>query len=126
DRLTVGGQGRRFRTVSHLVPAFRTTLALLVCAAVAGGACKRAAKDERKTIAPPQWNKYGAKTPVTTPAPRGKQITLLYTSNGDGDYEQCGCPVPPLGGLARRATVIARARADADAALVLDAGDLFL
>ena len=112
--------------MSHLVPAFRTTLALLVCAAVAGGACKRAAKDERKTIAPPQWNKYGAKTPVTTPAPRGKQITLLYTSNGDGDYEQCGCPVHPLGGVARRATVIDRARADADAALVLDAGDLFL
>ena len=74
-------------------------------------------------IAPPKWN---AKTPVTTPAPRGKQITLLYTSNGDGDYEQCGCPVHPLGGVARRATVIDRARADADAALVLDAGDLFL
>ena len=31
----------------------------------------------------------------------------------------------PLGGLARRATVIARARAEADAALVVDAGDLF-
>ena len=58
--------------------------------------------------------------------PRGKQITLLYSSNGDGDYEQCGCPVHPLGGVARRATVIDRARADADAALVLEAGDLFL
>jgi 2',3'-cyclic-nucleotide 2'-phosphodiesterase (5'-nucleotidase family) len=112
--------------VSHLVLAFRTTLALLVCAAVAGTACKRAPRDERKTIASPQRNESGAKTPVTTPAPRGKQITLLYTSNGDGDYEQCGCPVHPLGGVARRATVIDRARAEADAALVLDAGDLFL
>ena len=32
----------------------------------------------------------------------------------------------PLGGVGRRATVLDRARADADAALVLDAGDLFL
>jgi len=53
-------------------------------------------------------------------------ITLLYSSNLGGDYEQCGCPVHPLGGVARRATVIDRARAEADAALVLDAGDLFL
>ena len=71
-------------------------------------------------------NIQDTKSPVTTPAPRGKQITLLYSSNGDGDYEQCGCPVHPLGGVTRRATVIDRARADADAALVLDAGDLFL
>jgi 2',3'-cyclic-nucleotide 2'-phosphodiesterase (5'-nucleotidase family) len=33
--------------------------------------------------------------------------------------------VQPLGGLARRATVIARARAEADATLAVDAGDLF-
>jgi 2',3'-cyclic-nucleotide 2'-phosphodiesterase (5'-nucleotidase family) len=105
----------------------RTYLALLACAAFAGGpACRRAPRDDRKAIPAPQGNVQGATAPVATPAPRGKQITLLYSSNGDGDYEQCGCPVHPLGGVARRATVIDRARADADAALVLEAGDLFL
>ncbi|HVT07798.1 MAG TPA: hypothetical protein VHO67_10080, partial [Polyangia bacterium] len=48
----------------------------------------------------------------------------LYSSNVQGHAAPCDC-VRPLGGLARRATVIARARADADATLVVDAGDLF-
>jgi 2',3'-cyclic-nucleotide 2'-phosphodiesterase (5'-nucleotidase family) len=105
----------------------RTYLALLACVAVAGGpACRRAPTDDRKVIPAPQGKVQGAAAPVATVAPRGKQIALLYSSNGDGDYEQCGCPVHPLGGVARRATVIDRARADADAALVLEAGDLFL
>ena len=104
----------------------RTYLALLACTAmVAGPACRRAPRDDRKTV-PAAGNIQDAKAPVTTPAPRGQQITLVYSSNGEGDYEQCGCPVHPLGGVTRRATVIDRARADADAALVLDAGDLFL
>ena len=47
--------------------------------------------------------------PPVPPPPRGKLITLLYSSNLGGDYEQCGCPVHPLGGVARRATVIDRA-----------------
>src|SRR5438128_1201201 len=105
----------------------RTYLALLVCAAtVTGPACRRAPTDDRKTTPAAPRSIQDAKAPVTTPAARGKQITLVYSSNGDGDYEQCGCPVHPLGGVTRRATVIDRARADADAALVLDAGDLFL
>src|SRR5437764_7398365 len=105
----------------------RTYLALVAGAAmVAGPACRRAPRDDRKTVPAAARNIQDAKTPVTTPAPRGQQITLVYSSNGEGDYEQCGCPVHPLGGVARRATVIDRARADADAALVLDAGDLFL
>src|SRR6266496_3780812 len=105
----------------------RTYLALLACAAmVAGPACRRAPSDDRRTIPGAPRNIQDAKAPVTTPAPRGKQIALLYSSNGDGDYERCGCPVHPLGGVTRRATVIDRARAEADATLVLDAGDLFL
>jgi 2',3'-cyclic-nucleotide 2'-phosphodiesterase (5'-nucleotidase family) len=40
--------------------------------------------------------------------------------------EPCNCPGQPLGGLARRATQIARARGEADAVVVLDAGDLLL
>ena len=58
-------------------------------------------------------------------APRGREIALLYSSNLQGKYAPCTCAVQPLGGLARRATVIARARAEADAALAVDAGDLF-
>ncbi|HVV50063.1 MAG TPA: hypothetical protein VHO06_10425, partial [Polyangia bacterium] len=57
-------------------------------------------------------------------ARRGREIALLYSSNLQGKYAVCTC-VEPLGGLARRATVIARARAEADATLVVDAGDLF-
>jgi 2',3'-cyclic-nucleotide 2'-phosphodiesterase (5'-nucleotidase family) len=58
-------------------------------------------------------------------APRGRQITLLYSSNLQGKYAPCACAVQPLGGLARRATLTAQARAEADATLVVDAGDLF-
>ncbi len=58
-------------------------------------------------------------------APRGREIALLYSSNLQGKYAPCNCAVQPLGGLARRATVTARARAEADATLVVDAGDLF-
>jgi 2',3'-cyclic-nucleotide 2'-phosphodiesterase (5'-nucleotidase family) len=58
-------------------------------------------------------------------APRGREIALLYSSNLQGKYAPCSCAVLPLGGLARRATVAARVRAEADATLVVDAGDLF-
>ena len=99
--------------------------ALLSCAIVAAAACRRAPSHEHAPGAQPAPGAPGAAVPAPPP-PRGKQITLLYSSNGDGDYEQCGCPVHPLGGVARRATVIDRARAEADAALVLEGGDLFL
>ena len=81
-------------------------------------------RTHRKAIPAPAGKRPGERPRAGRDAapPRGKQITLLYSSNGDGDYEQCGCPVHPLGGVARRATVIDRARADADAALVLDGG----
>ena len=98
--------------------------ALVACVVAAGLACKRARKDDRPT--PTVSTIHRPPPPALPPAPRGKQVTLLYTSNDDGDYEQCGCPVHPLGGIARRATVIDRARAEADVTLVLDAGDLFI
>jgi len=100
--------------------------ALVACVLAAGLACKRTRDDERAPVKPGLWAIPRPPPPAATPAPRGKQITLLYTSNDDGDYEQCGCPVHPLGGIARRATVIDRARAEADATLVLDAGDVFI
>jgi 2',3'-cyclic-nucleotide 2'-phosphodiesterase (5'-nucleotidase family) len=67
-----------------------------------------------------------ATTPAAPPAPpaRGKQIALLYSSNLLGEVVPCNCTLP-LGGLARRATAIASARAESDAVLVVDAGDLF-
>jgi 2',3'-cyclic-nucleotide 2'-phosphodiesterase (5'-nucleotidase family) len=99
---------------------------LLAFALMAGLACRRAPdKDRRAIAAPPAAIPAAPAIPDPLP-PRGKQITLLYSSNLSGDYEQCGCPVHPLGGIARRATVIDRARAEADGALVLDGGDLFL
>jgi 2',3'-cyclic-nucleotide 2'-phosphodiesterase (5'-nucleotidase family) len=100
--------------------------ALLACIFAPALGCRRAA-DRGKTA--PAAGAAQAPRPAAAsvpPPPRGKQITLLYSSNLSGDYEQCGCPVHPLGGVARRATVIDRARAEADGALVLDAGDLFL
>jgi 2',3'-cyclic-nucleotide 2'-phosphodiesterase (5'-nucleotidase family) len=63
--------------------------------------------------------------PAEPAAPRGREIALIYSSNLQGRYVPCNCAVLPLGGLARRATVIARARAEADATVVVDAGDLF-
>jgi 2',3'-cyclic-nucleotide 2'-phosphodiesterase (5'-nucleotidase family) len=58
------------------------------------------------------------------PPPRGRQLTLLYSSNLDGQYAPCDC-VQPAGGVARRVTMIGRARREADDTLVVDAGDLF-
>jgi hypothetical protein len=57
---------------------------------------------------------------------RGKVIALVYSSNVQGEYEHCGCPVHPLGGLGRRAAEVDRIRAESDAVVSVDAGDLFL
>jgi hypothetical protein len=59
-------------------------------------------------------------------AERGTVIALLYASNMQGEYEHCGCPSHPLGGLVRRATVIDRARGQSDGVLIVDAGDMLL
>jgi 2',3'-cyclic-nucleotide 2'-phosphodiesterase (5'-nucleotidase family) len=57
-------------------------------------------------------------------AERGRTIALVYSSNLLGNYGPCACAVEPLGGLARRATIVGRARAESDATVVVDAGDL--
>ncbi len=77
------------------------------------------------TAGPPSAELPGADAAAPAAA-RGREIALLYSSNLQGKYAPCNCAVQPLGGLARRATVTARARAEADATLVVDAGDLFL
>lgn len=63
---------------------------------------------------------------VVSPPERGRMVALLYASALRGDYEPCGCPSHPLGGIARRATVVDRARAERDGVVVVDAGNLLL
>ena len=55
--------------------------------------------------------------------PRGTWIALAYMGNGQGEFESCGCPKQPLGGLARRATLIEALRREADGVIVVSAGD---
>ncbi len=90
---------------------------LLAVLAFAPNGCKRPVRG------PPASTKTEPRALLAPPA-RGKEIALLYSSNLLGAYAPCAC-TPPLGGIARRTTLIARARAEADAVLVVDAGDLF-
>jgi hypothetical protein len=64
--------------------------------------------------------------PSDVPPPRGRVVSIVYTSNVGGEYERCGCPVHPLGGLGRRAAEVDRIRAESDGVISVDAGDLFL
>jgi hypothetical protein len=48
-------------------------------------------------------------------------LVVAYGARGDGEIEPCGCPKRPLGGLARRNTVIEQERATG-ADLVVEAG----
>jgi len=115
---------------SSLLPRRRRTalLCLLACGVATGSACRRAGSAKPTADATPAVTAVSTTAPPRPAAnpPRGKQITIAYASNLLAEYEQCGCPVHPLGGVARRATQIDRARSEADAVLVLDAGDLFL
>jgi hypothetical protein len=67
-----------------------------------------------------------AESLAETSAAPGAHIAIVYGSNLLAEYEPCGCPSQPLGGLARRATVVDRTRADGAAVLVVDAGDALL
>lgn len=101
----------------------RARLASAALLAVLLGCRKEQAVSPTPAPAPSTLPSADAAAPA---AQRGRQITLLYSSNLQGKYAPCTCAVQPLGGLARRATVTARARAEADATVVVDAGDLFL
>jgi hypothetical protein len=94
---------------------------LAVAAPLAG--CRRAAPVPPGAASDPA---NPAPSAPASPPPRGKVITVAYSSNLLAEYEQCGCPVHPQGGLARRATLLDQARTESDAVLVLDAGDLLL
>jgi 2',3'-cyclic-nucleotide 2'-phosphodiesterase (5'-nucleotidase family) len=98
----------------------------IAATALAASSCHRVPRtapgtERTPTAAAP--SPFPAPSPAPPP-PRGRVVSVVYSSNLLGRYENCGCPVHPLGGVARRATQVDRARAESDALLVVDAGDL--
>lgn len=105
-------------------PGFLLGTACLLAVTAAAPACRSPAPSP--AAGPSVDGGAGPHPADETVARRGTHIALLHGANLEGEYEVCGCPSHPLGGLARRATVIDRARAEADGVLVVDAGDLLL
>ena len=98
----------------------------IAATALAASSCHRVPRtapgtERTPTAAAP--SPFPAPSPAPPP-PRGRVVSVVYSSNLLGRYENCGCPVHPLGGVARRATQVDRARAESNALLVVDAGDL--
>ncbi len=58
--------------------------------------------------------------------PEVRRLTLLLTGDTQGYLENCGCKANQSGGVARRATALARVRARDPGALLLDAGSAFV
>jgi 2',3'-cyclic-nucleotide 2'-phosphodiesterase (5'-nucleotidase family) len=92
--------------------------ARVVLLALLATACRRPSSSAPRSSSDPPPT-----TPPTGAPPRGHDIAVVYSSNILATIGPCDC-VDPLGGLARRATVIAQTRATANATIVADAGDL--
>lgn len=60
------------------------------------------------------------RTPCTGPT---TGLRIVYTGNTEGYLENCGCKVNEAGGIARRATVLARLSGGGSRTLLIDAGD---
>ena len=58
-------------------------------------------------------------------AAESKKIRIVSTANVHGETDPCGWKKKPLGGLARKATIIDELRSEGFDVLVLDAGNLF-
>ena len=54
-----------------------------------------------------------------------ESIKLILTSNVNGETAPCGWKKRPMGGLARKSTIINKNKADGYELLVADAGNLF-
>lgn len=91
-----------------------------------------------QTPQPPQKNKQDREALAKKPAPSGTLadrldnddgygIVLFYSMGVHGNLEVCGCPIHPLGGVARRAGYINafRKRSPDAAILQVDAGYIF-
>ncbi len=99
-------------------PAPPSRLPLFAAVAVALSGCKRP---------PPAPAGAAVQASPAAPEPaRGKHLALFYTADLRGEYDVCACVSHPAGGLPRRGTLVDRARAEADAVLQVDAGDLVL
>ena len=53
------------------------------------------------------------------------EFVIIHSSNIRGEAEPCGWPKNPLGGLARKATIIDKAKQEGKPVLVFDSGDIF-
>ena len=54
-----------------------------------------------------------------------ESIKLILTSNVNGETDPCGWKKRPMGGLARKSTIINDIRQDGHTVLIADAGNLF-
>ena len=52
-------------------------------------------------------------------------VSLIVTTNVHGEVDPCGWPKKPLGGLARKATIIDELKEGGKDPIILDAGNLF-
>lgn len=52
-------------------------------------------------------------------------VTIIYTTSVQGEYESCGCPKHPLGGISKRAKYVEELKKREKNVIVLDSGDLF-
>lgn len=52
-------------------------------------------------------------------------ITIVYTTGVEGEFEPCGCPKHPLGGISKRAKYVEELRKKEKYVVLLDSGDLF-
>ncbi|HXH27847.1 MAG TPA: multiheme c-type cytochrome [Candidatus Polarisedimenticolia bacterium] len=73
---------------------------------------------------------YDLTLPRTAPEPPAgstvRTLTVAYTGKTHGYLENCGCKVNQSGGVARRATMLARLRRKHPGLLLLDAGEAFI
>ena len=53
-------------------------------------------------------------------------IRLVLTSNVNGETDPCGWKKKPMGGLARKSTIIKDLKSEGHDVIVADAGNLFL
>ena len=61
----------------------------------------------------------------TTSVPGSELLTLIYSGNLDGELEPCGCSAEGnLGGIKRRATMLAKLRRENPNMVVVSAGGL--
>jgi 2',3'-cyclic-nucleotide 2'-phosphodiesterase (5'-nucleotidase family) len=125
--LRLATMANKAKTVTIATIATIATMVTMVVATVLAPACHR----RQVTVGESPGTKEAEESALSLPVgdvkvTRGTAIALLYSSNLQGEYENCGCPSHPLGGLVRRATVIDRARSESDGVLIVDAGDLLL